>query len=213
MTKRSLPWLAAGMSAAVLASLAIAAPPRPSTPAATQLKAPAAFAAIADREARSAALFAEAGRVIESPRCLNCHPQGRSPTQGDDLHPHVPFIEAGMAGQGRPGLPCASCHQTENVRTHGATIETIPGHPHWSLAPHSMVWQGLSLSEICRQIKDPARNGGRSLAQIHEHLAHDTLVGWAWRPGAGRKPAPGTQEAFGELIAAWIATGAACPKA
>jgi hypothetical protein len=29
--------------------------------------------------------------------------------------------------------------------------------------------------------------------------------------GSGRKPAPGTQKAFGELIAAWIETGAACP--
>ncbi len=74
-----------------------------------------------------------------------------------------------------------------------------------------MGWQGLSTGDICRQLKDPARNGNRNLQKIHDHMALDTLVGWAWHPGAGRKPAPGTQKAFGELIAAWIETGAACP--
>jgi hypothetical protein len=74
-----------------------------------------------------------------------------------------------------------------------------------------MAWQGKSIAEICTQIKDPARNGDRTLAKIHEHIADDTLVGWAWHPGPGRKPAPGTQRRAGELIAAWIDTGAACP--
>jgi hypothetical protein len=37
------------------------------------------------------------------------------------------------------------------------------------------------------------------------------LVGWAWHPGAGRRPAPGTQERFGEIIEAWIETGSECP--
>jgi hypothetical protein len=41
--------------------------------------------------------------------------------------------------------------------------------------------------------------------------AHDDLVAWAWRPGEGREPAPGTQELFGQLIQAWIDTGAQCP--
>jgi hypothetical protein len=65
--------------------------------------------------------------------------------------------------------------------------------------------------QICQQIKDPKRNGGKTLAAIHEHMANDTLVGWGWAPGGQREPAPGTQEQFGALIAAWIATGAQCP--
>lgn len=196
--------------AAALGFVVFAAPV--AGPAQTALRPPEDFAAIPDPAARSAAIFTEAARVIASPRCLNCHPQGRSPTQGDDLHPHAPFVTAAEGGHGAPGLPCASCHQAENVRTYGAVIETMPGHPHWSLAPEPMAWQGLSLGEICRQIQDPARNGGRTLAQIHEHMAHDDLVGWAWRPGVGRTSAPGTQEAFGRLIEAWIKTGAACPN-
>ena len=74
-----------------------------------------------------------------------------------------------------------------------------------------MAWQGKSLAQICAQIKDPARNGNRSLAQIHEHIATDTLVGWAWAPGFGRTSAPGTQQQVGALLDAWIKTGAACP--
>jgi hypothetical protein len=75
-----------------------------------------------------------------------------------------------------------------------------------------MAWQGKSLEEICLQLKDSARNGGRSLLKIHEHMATDSLVGWAWHPGAGRSPAPGTQVQFGALIEAWISTGAHCPQ-
>jgi hypothetical protein len=42
-------------------------------------------------------------------------------------------------------------------------------------------------------------------------VSTDHLVGWAWHPGEGRRPAPGTQDVFGDLIGAWIATGAECP--
>lgn len=179
---------------------------------ADDLKPVSEFAAITDRTARSVALFTEAARVIEHPRCLNCHPVDRVPTQGNDLHPHNPPIRADQEGHGPPGLPCNTCHQAQNVRTSTKPIESIPGHAHWMLAPPSMRWQGLTTGEICQQIQDLARNGGRSLEKIHEHLATDTLVGWAWNPGPGRIPAPGTQRAFGELITAWIETGAACPK-
>jgi hypothetical protein len=75
-----------------------------------------------------------------------------------------------------------------------------------------MAWEGKSLGQICEQIKDPARNGGKDLAALHEHMAHDSLVGWGWTPGDGREPAPGTQAVFGEIIKAWIDTGAVCPK-
>jgi hypothetical protein len=181
------------------------------SPDPTTLRPAADFRSIRNRSARSAAIFTEAARVIQSPRCLNCHPVTRSPSQGDDLHTHVPVIRADERGHGPPGLPCSTCHQGQNVATHLQPIESIPGHAHWMLAPSSMGWQEKSARQICEQIKDPARNGGRSLMQIHEHMLRDTLVGWAWNPGAGRTPAPGTQQLFGELIAAWIETGAACP--
>ena len=170
------------------------------------LKSPADFASIGDEAARSLALFEEAGKVIQSPRCQNCHPVGARPTQGDDMHPHLPLVVRGLDDQGAIAMRCITCHQTANFQPAG-----VPGAPKWHIAPVAMAWQGKSLGAICEQIKDPARNGKRSLAQIHDHMAHDELVGWGWHPGGTRTAAPGTQAQFGELIDAWIKTGAACP--
>ncbi len=171
------------------------------------LEAPGHFAGIADRGARSAALFGEMGKVIQSPRCLNCHPASPSPTQGDDRHAHVPAVR-----DGAPGLPCTACHTAANTPLVGdSRIGSIPGNPKWALAPPAMAWQGRTLGQICRQLKDPARNGHRSLEALWDHVAHDELVGWGWSPGEGRRPAPGSQAAFGALARAWIDAGAGCP--
>ena len=48
--------------------------------------------------------------------------------------------------------------------------------------------QGRSVAQICEQIKDRARNGGRDMAALVQHMAEDALVGWAWAPGAGHTP-------------------------
>jgi hypothetical protein len=50
-----------------------------------------------------------------------------------------------------------------------------------------------------------------SLEQLVHHNGEDPLVGWAWHPGPGREPAPGTQKEFGENTQKWVASGAACP--
>ena len=169
------------------------------------LRAPGAFAGIVDPSARSAELFVEAGKVIQHPRCLNCHPAGIRPSQGTG-YPHQPPVERGPDGFGVTAMRCPTCHQAANFDP-----GRVPGHPKWHLAPASMAWQGLTLAQICAQLKDLARNGGLTLDQIVEHVAHDDLVGWAWNPGAERAPPPGTQAAFGALIKAWVDSGAACP--
>ncbi|AXC51308.1 Isoquinoline 1-oxidoreductase subunit [Paracoccus suum] len=163
-----------------------------------------------DDATRSAAIFEEMGKVLTHPRCLNCHPVTGGPSQGDDMHPHSPAMVRGEADFGPTGLNCNTCHGTENV-SFATEPGSIPGHDPWQLAPVSMGWQGVSLRDICEQIKDPARNGGKDLEAIYEHNAHDGLVGWGWDPGEGRTPAPGTQEVFGQLTRTWIDTGAACP--
>lgn len=174
---------------------------------AADLRSVASFDAIADRVERSRALFAEAGKVLQHPRCLNCHPVGERPTQGSDMHPHSPLVVRGDDDKGAIAMRCTTCHQASNFGPSG-----VPGHPEWHVAPLAMAWQQKTLGQICAQIKDPARNGSRSLAKIQEHLAHDSLVGWGWQPGGAREPAPGTQEQLGALTAAWIATGAECPR-
>jgi len=171
------------------------------------LRRPDGFASITDPAERSRALFVEAGKVIQHPRCLNCHPVGERPTQGADMHPHGPLVVRGADDKGAVGMRCTTCHQAANFDPSG-----LPGHPLWHVAPLGMAWQQRSLAQICEQIKDPARNGGKTLAQIQEHMAKDSLVGWGWHPGGAREPAPGTQAQLGALIAAWIDTGAACPR-
>ncbi|RKG72342.1 Isoquinoline 1-oxidoreductase subunit [Corallococcus terminator] len=171
------------------------------------LRAPTEFASIGDKKERSRALFLEASRVMLHPRCVNCHPAGDSPTQGDAFQLHDPPVARGPGDQGVPGLECTSCHQEKN-----AELARVPGAPKWHLAPRVMAWQGRTPQSLCEQLKDPARNGGKSLAEIIEHSAHDELVGWGWKPGADRVPAPGTQAEFGALVAAWVKDGAECPR-
>lgn len=176
------------------------------------LRPASAFDSITNETARSRALFEEAARVITHPRCMNCHPVTRTPAQGDDRHPHIPFFDASASDHGPDGLRCAACHGPDNRTILGSRLTSIPGNPHWSLAPQSMGWQGLSPGDICKQLKDPARNGGRSLTDLIRHANEDHLVAWAWHPGQGRTPAPGDQATFGALVAAWIGTGAVCPE-
>jgi cytochrome c5 len=210
MRFRNVVWLAAGVMLAAAASVAHRSEAQE---AAATLRPASEFAGIADESARSVALFEEAGKVLLHPRCVNCHPAGDTPLQGMDMHAHQPPVARGDSNFGMPGMFCNTCHGEENVTVVGqaATIKSIPGHPQWHLAPIEMAWEGKSLAEICEQIKDPARNGGKDLSAIVDHMANDSLVGWGWNPGEGREPAPGTQDVFGELIRFWVDTGAVCP--
>lgn len=171
-----------------------------------QLRSVNDFEDILDPSRRSIALFEEAGRVILHPRCMNCHPRADQPTQTGAMRPHMPWVSRGPDGGGEPALRCSSCHNDANFEASGA-----PGNPAWRLAPLAMGWQGLTLGEICRQIQDPAR-GGMTHDELRHHMAEDSLVGWAWNPGGGRSSPPGSQQAFGSLVDAWIATGAECPQ-
>jgi hypothetical protein len=184
------------------------AAPAPAGSAATgDLRTPESFAGIADPGARSQALFMEASRVILHPRCVNCHPSDDSPRQRDGGEMHDPPVVRGPDDRGVPGLECTACHQDRN-----APLARVPGAAGWHLAPRGMAWVGRTPAAICAQIKDPARNGGKTPAQIVEHAEHDPLVAWGWSPGADRQPVPGTQARFGALVAAWIGSGAACPR-
>jgi hypothetical protein len=173
----------------------------------TELLAVKEFDVISDRAARSRALFGEIARVLMHPRCINCHPNGDSPHQHMTMELHDPPVVRGPKDNGVPGMECTSCHQD-----HNQPLTRVPGAPKWHLAPIEMAWVGQSVGHICNQIKDPKRNGGKTLAQIVEHNGHDKLVAWGWAPGADRQPPPGTQEQFGALTAAWVETGAQCPE-
>lgn len=175
--------------------------------ASSTLATPESFADITDTQARSEAIFGEIGKVLLSPRCTNCHSANDRPRQGDSQRPHQPPVFRGADGMGLPALRCPVCHQKANF-----DAARMPGHDPWAMAPSEMVWEGKTLAEICLQMKDPARNGARDVADLIEHIGDDALVGWAWHPGIGRMPAPGTQLEAKALVEAWVETGAGCPN-
>jgi cytochrome c5 len=162
-----------------------------------------------DASAASTA-FERAYPVFVSPRCQNCHPSGDAPLQGDDSHVHTQNVKRGSDGHGEYGMKCQTCHQDANLP--GANMP--PGNPKWGLPlpQMKMVFVGRTAGELCRQLKDPKQNGGRSLAQILTHVSTDDLVGWGWNPGDGRTLPPLNREDFVAAMQEWVKDGAACPK-
>jgi hypothetical protein len=197
-----------GFAVAVHAPLSAAAE---SPNASDGLSDPAGFGSISDTVERSRAIFTEIGKLLTHPRCMNCHPAADRPLQGADHHEHMPPVWRGE--HGHLATNCSGCHTEHNFSLNeAASYKSIPGHPRWDVAPSSMAWENQSLGEICRQLKDTDRNGGRDLTILQRHIATDDLVAWGWNPGEGREPAPGTQELAGRLVQAWIDSGAECPR-
>src|SRR5215469_8211882 len=76
---------------------------------------PAAGAENDTDEAASIAAFNAAYSVFSHPRCVNCHPAGNAPLQGDDSHPHAFRVQRGADGNGLTSLRCSNCHQAANL--------------------------------------------------------------------------------------------------
>jgi hypothetical protein len=153
------------------------------------------------------ALFEPIANVVTHPRCINCH-QDKSPRQTDAMVVHQPLIVRGADGHGAPTQPCQTCHQASNTAD-----GFVPGVATWRLAPVSMLWEGRTKAQICEQMKDPARNGGRHSGQeVIEHMKADPLVLWAWAPGAGRTTPPLSHEKFVAALEAWVSAGMPCPR-
>jgi hypothetical protein len=163
-----------------------------------------------NNDARARELFVSIIPVLKHPRCLNCHATGDFPRQGDDNHVHTQNVRRGLDGKGKYGQKCETCHQQENV----AGLNMPPGAPNWHLPPANMpmIWEGKTPGEICRQIKDPKQNNGKTVAQIVEHVTADKLVLWGWNPGEGRTPPPMGHDEFARRFQEWARNGAACPE-
>jgi hypothetical protein len=161
-------------------------------------------------KAASAALFTRMATVLQHPRCINCHPAGDFPRQGDDRHKHFFNVVRGDRDRGAAGLHCSTCHQSANQRASG-----IPGAADWQLAPLRMAWEGLSIGELCRAIRDPER-GNMPPEKLLEHF-RTSLVMWAFAPGTDaqgkRRTIPPMSHAdFIALTKQWIESGAQCPN-
>ena len=120
-------------------------------------------------------------------------------------------VVRGAEGKGAAGLACATCHAAANPpASYGP--HAPPGAPNWHLPPpeRKMVFIGLPSGELCRKLKDPKQNGGRSLEALLEHMRGDKLVLWGWSPGGGRAPVPVPHDEVVAKFRLWTAAGAPC---
>ena len=158
--------------------------------------------------------------VASHPRCANCHtggdnrPMWSGPSYGK-TRPHGMNVVAGESRIGAESQPCATCHAT--LKGPDPNANAIPHAPPkvamaWQLAPVQAEWFGKSSSYICNQLKDPSRNGGRSIREVAAHLDHDLILHWAWAPGGNRQPAPYSLQEAMDFLMKWAAAGAPCPK-
>ena len=143
-------------------------------------------------------------KVLQHPRCVNCHTPDESPRQGDAHVLHDPPVVRGSANRGVVGMQCTTCHQDRN-----AEPARIPGAPDWHLAPVEMVWLDRTAAQICEQIKDP---GAMAARRSQRSRITSRTIRWSvgLDPGGIASPRPARRPSS-EPIAAWIDTGAACP--
>ena len=159
--------------------------------------------------------------VASHPRCANCHvggdnrPMWSGPSYGE-TRPHGMNINAGESRIGAETVACSTCHTTlsetrpdANKIAHAAPRVAMG----WMLAPVEAEWFGKSSAYICNQLKDPERNGGRTIRDVAAHLDHDLILHWAWNPGGTREPAPHSLQETMDFLMKWGAAGTPCPEA
>lgn len=159
--------------------------------------------------------------VASSPRCSNCHtdernvPMWSGPYFGKS-RPHGMNIDAGPSRIGVETIPCSTCHMTSTAPNTTPNAPPHAGLP-WMLAPVEFHWFGKKSADICAQMRDPERNGGRDGEGLIEHILHDAqtkaFITWGFNPGGGREPAPGTMQAHLDDMILWTAAGMPCPPA
>ncbi|WP_394831452.1 hypothetical protein LVJ94_33560 [Pendulispora rubella] len=156
--------------------------------------------------------FETVRRVLQHPRCQNCHPAGDAPLQGDDSHVHTQNVQRGPEGRGMVGAECTTCHGLANPpNAYGPHVP--PGNANgWHMPPPDtkLVFVGLSPRALCEQVRDPARNGRKDRAALRAHL-EDPLVVWGWAPGRGRTPVSTPRDTFLAAWETWARAGAPCP--
>ena len=152
--------------------------------------------------------------VASHPRCSNCHVGADNIPMWSGLsygrtRPHGMNINAGESRIGAEYVSCSTCHALReglNDMPHAAPQVAM----NWQLAPVEAEWFGKSSVEICNQLRDPDRNGGRDHLDLASHLDHDLILHWAWTPGGGREPAPYSLQEHVNDVLTWGVAGFPC---
>jgi len=168
--------------------------------------------AVPNPRAEAAAAFATVQKVLQHPRCQNCHIPGEAPLQFDAGLPHMMAVVRGQDGMGVPGLPCSTCHDVTNPPASFGP-HAPPGAPTWHLPPpdRKMVFINLSPAELCATVKDREKNGGKDFDALIKHVDEDKLVLWGWNPGGDRAPVSVPHDEFVAAFKRWAAAGGPCP--
>ncbi|WP_163851387.1 hypothetical protein [Pseudooceanicola aestuarii] len=170
--------------------------------------------------AEGLAAMARIHEVTTHPRCANCHtgPENIPMWYGGaagPARPHGMNITAGDSRMGVETLPCTTCHRTSDHLRSGLNAPPHAGLD-WQLAPVEFEWFEKSAAEICAQLADPDRNGGRDWMGLAEHLVEDAghrgFVLWGWNPGGGREPAPYDLQSHVDDVLIWGVAGQPCPE-
>lgn len=152
--------------------------------------------------------------VASHPRCSNCHvgadnrPMWSGPSYGR-TRPHGMNINAGDSRIGAEFIACSTCHVT-TARGNDAANHAPRVAMEWQLAPVEAEWFGKSSEDVCNQLRDPERNGGRTYLDLASHLDHDLILHWAWNPGGNREPAPYSLQEHVNDVLAWGVAGMPC---
>lgn len=150
------------------------------------------------------AAFADIYEVSTHPRCMNCHPDGDAPMQGDDSHPHIYGITRFSPLE---GIHCSLCHAPNAVSDGQAPLP--PADAIWSMPPRAMAFQNRTSTQLCEQLKDPDVNGRRGLGGLAHHIEKDHLLITSWH--SGRDKPPISHEALVERYEIWGEAGGPCP--
>jgi len=156
-------------------------------------------------ESEGLAAFADIYAVATHPRCLNCHPDGDAPLQGDDSQPHIYGITRFSP---LDGVHCSLCHAPSAVGDGQAPLP--PADALWSMPPRAMAFENRSPAELCAQLKDPAANGRRGFGGLAHHIEKDHLLITSWH--SGRSTPPITHPELVERFEIWGAAGGPCPE-
>ena len=141
---------------------------------------------------RSRVMFNEIAKVLTHPRCMNCHPAGEIRCRARTVTNICRRRGAKTSLQVRSAPPARLVTTTRTSQSpRPPPTKASPAIRAGASRRCRWLWQGKSIGDICRQVKDVSRNGGRDLALLQEHIAKDDLVAWGSNPGPGREPAPG----------------------
>jgi hypothetical protein len=153
--------------------------------------------------------FIAAYKVLMHPRCMNCHPKGDRPLQGDNSVVHTMNVQRGKDGKGLYALKCSNCHQPENT----PGLHMPPGNPDWHLPPADMkmVFEGKSPRQLAATLKNPQENGHKDFKALIEHVKMDSLVGSGWNPAEGLAHLPMSRAEFVKHFKTWLDKGAYLP--